>query len=152
MTDQTGFDLTRRETFAQFTPVTIRFCDTDKLGHVNNVSIASYIEAARCELFDGLMQRAGDAGGDIDYVLARVAIDFRREIHYPGTVEVGARILRLGNRSVVSGYGAFLDGSCFATAQSVNVFFNLRTRKSAPMPERFRRLLETELADQVANG
>jgi acyl-CoA thioester hydrolase len=93
------------------------------------------------------MERAGDAGGDIEYVLARVAIDFRREIYYPGTVEVGARFLRLGNRSIVSGYGAFLDGECFATAEAVNVFFDLRTRASAPPPAAFRRLLEAELAD-----
>jgi acyl-CoA thioester hydrolase len=146
MTDQTTFDLTRRETFTQFTPVTIRFCDTDKLGHINNVSIASYFEASRCELFDRLMERAGEAGGDVDYVLARVAIDFRHEIYYPGTVEVGARFLRLGNRSVVSGYGAFLGDRCFATAEAVNVFFNLKTRKSAPPPSAFRQLLEAELA------
>ena len=44
-----------------------------------------------------------------DYVLARVAIDFRSELHYPGTVEVGGRFLRVGNRSILSGYGAFLD-------------------------------------------
>lgn len=148
MADQTGFDLTRRATFKLFTPVTIRFCDTDKLGHVNNVAIAAYFEASRCELFDRLLERAGEsANGNIDYVLARVAIDFKREIYYPGTVEVGARFLRLGNRSVTSGYGAFLGEQCFATAEAVNVFFDLRTREAASPPGAFRRLLEAELLD-----
>lgn len=148
MAGQTGFDLTRRATFTLFTPVTIRFCDTDKLGHVNNVAIASYFEASRCELFDRLLQRVGDsANANIDYVLARVAIDFKLEIYYPGTVEVGARFLRLGNRSVTSGYGAFLGDECFATAEAVNVFFDLKTRKGAPPPSAFRRLLEAELLD-----
>lgn len=78
MTDQTRFDLTQRATFSLFTPVTIRFSDTDKLGHVNNVAIAAYFEAARCELYYKLMDEA-QVGGSIDFVLARVAIDFKQE-------------------------------------------------------------------------
>ena len=145
MADQKAFDLTRRETFERFTPVTIRFCDTDRLGHVNNVSITAYFEAARCELFDALLSQA-EAGPDTDYVLARLAIDFRRELHYPGTVEVGSRFLRVGNRAITSGYGAFFNGACFATGESVNVFFDLTTRVSVPPPPAVRSLLEAAIA------
>jgi len=145
MTDQTGIDLTRRETFRRFTPVTIRFSDTDKLGHVNNVSIASYFEASRCELFDAVLKRAA-LGPDIDYVLARVAIDFKRELHYPGTVEVGGRFVRVGNRAITTGYGAFFNGACFATGEAVNVFFNLRTRTSVAPPPELRGLILREIA------
>jgi acyl-CoA thioester hydrolase len=145
MADQKALDLTRRETFKAFTPVTIRFSDTDKLGHVNNVSIASYFEAARCELFDRVLKQAA-LGPDIDYVLARVAIDYKRELHYPGTVEVGGRFVRVGDRSIVTGYGAFFDGACFATGEAVNVFFNLRTRRSIAPPPVLRGLLEMEIA------
>ena len=135
-------DLTRRETFEIFTPVTIRFCDTDKLGHVNNVSIASYIEAGRCELYYKLMQDAG-TDAKIDFVLARAAIDFRREIFYPGTVEVGSRFIKLGNRSITTGYGVFVSDACVATAECVNVFFDMETRKSVAPTGKLRTLLET---------
>ena len=145
MADQKGLDLTRREMFKRFTPVTIRFSDTDRLGHVNNVSIASYFEASRCELFDALLKQAA-LGPDIDYVLARVAIDFKRELHYPGTVEVGGRFVRIGNRSIVTGYGAFFGGFCFATGEAINVFFNLKTRTSIAPPPAVRRLLEDAIA------
>ena len=142
---ETAKDLTRRETFELFTPVTVRFCDTDKLGHVNNVSIASYIEAGRCELYYKLLQ---DAGTDarIDFVLARVAIDFRREIFYPGTVEVASRFIKLGNRSVTTGYGVFLGASCVATAECVNVFFDMSTRSSIAPAGALRTLLEAAIA------
>ena len=134
-------DLTRRETFELFTPVTVRFCDTDKLGHVNNVSIASYIEAGRCELYYKLMQEAGTEAR-IDFVLARAAIDFRREIFYPGTVEVGSRFIKLGNRSITTGYGVFIDDACVATAECVNVFFDMETRTSITATGKLRTLLE----------
>ncbi len=141
----TAKDLTRRETFELFTPVTVRFCDTDKLGHVNNVSIASYIEAGRCELYYKLMQDAG-TDAKIDFVLARAAIDFRREIFYPGTVEVGSRYIKLGNRSITTGYGVFVGDTCVATAECVNVFFDMSTRKSVAPDGKLRELLEAAVA------
>ena len=149
MTDQTAFDLTKRATFSLFTPVTIRFSDTDMLGHVNNVATSAYFEAGRCELFYKLMADGGltERGRDakIDFVLARAAIDFRREYFYPGTVEVGSRFTRLGNRSITTGYGLFIGATCHATAECVNVFFDLESRTSVPPPPAVRRLLEAAL-------
>ena len=144
MADQRRFDLTHRATHRLLTPVTIRFSDTDKLGHVNNVAISAYFEAARCELFYKLMREAG-VGGRIDFVLARVAIDFKREFFYPGTVEVGSRFVALGNRSITSGYGLFIGETCHATAEAVNVFFDLDTRVAMAPPPALRSLLEAEL-------
>ena len=151
MADQTAHDLMRRETFGMFTPVTIRFSDTDMLGHINNVATAAYFEAARCDLFYKLMREGGlterGSGTErIDFVLARVAIDFKREFFYPGTVEVGSRFLKLGNRSIVSGYGLFIGDTCHATAECVNVFFDLDTRKPVSPPPAVRALLEAALA------
>ena len=147
MADPSKHDLTQRSTFALFTPVTIRFSDTDMLGHINNVAIATYFEAARCELFyrlmrDGGMSERGSGHERIDFVLARVSIDFKREMHYPGTVDVGSRFTRLGNRSITSGYGLFIGDTCHATAEAINVFFDLDTRKPVAPPTPVRTLLE----------
>ncbi len=145
MQHQPAKDLTQRSTYALFTPVTIRFCDTDKLGHVNNVSIASYIEAGRCDLFYHLLKEAG-AAPEIDFVLARAAIDFRREIFYPGTVEVGSRFVKLGNRSITSGYGVFVGDACVASAECVNVFFDMKARASVTPSGALRELLEAAVS------
>ncbi len=145
MADQTEIDLTKREAFSLFTPVTIRFSDTDKLGHVNNVAIAAYFEAARCEIYYRLMKEAKVAS-NVDFVLARVAINFKREFFYPGTVEVGSRFVRIGNRSVVTGYGLFIATECYATAEAVNVFFDLETRSPIAPPPALKRLIEHEVA------
>lgn len=144
-----AFDLTRRDTFDLFSAVTIRFCDTDMLGHVNNVAVASFFEAGRCELFYKLMAEGGltERGKEarIDFVLARVAIDYKKEFFYPGTVEVGCRFTRLGNRSITTGYGLFIGDTCHATAESVNVFFDLETRTSVAPPPAVRALLEAAI-------
>ena len=151
MGDQTGFDLTKRATYGLFPPVTIRFSDTDALGHVNNVATAAYVEAARCELFYKLMREGelddrGSGEEKIDFVLARVAIDYRKEFFYPGTVEVGARFTRVGNRSIGTGYGVFIGDTCHATAECVNVFFDLVSRRPVAPPPKVRALLEAAIA------
>ena len=103
------------------------------MGHVNNVSFAAYIEAARTMLIQGLLDNFNYP--DLDFILARVVIDYKRELHYPGTIEVGARLIKLGSKSLTSGYGVFLGDDCIATSESVNVFYDMKTRSSVVPPE-----------------
>jgi len=138
------FDLTSRATFSHFTPVTLRFSDQDSMGHVNNVAFAAYIEAARTMLIQGLLNQFDHA--DLDFILARVVIDYKRELHYPGTVDVGARLIKLGSKSLTSGYGVFLDNTCVATAESVNVFYDMRTRQSVVPPEDVKKAITSAIS------
>lgn len=136
-------DLTDARSFRRWTQVSLRFSDQDSLGHINNVAIAQYVEQGRVALIDGLMK---DRGEDIDYVLANVHIDYRREMHFPGTVDVGGRLIKIGTKSITTGYGLFKDGENVATATSVNVFFSPKTGKTVPIPDDLRRALEGELS------
>jgi acyl-CoA thioester hydrolase len=135
-------DLTDAATFRHWTPVSLRFSDQDSLGHINNVSYAAYVEQGRVAFIDTLLRSRGDG---IDYLLANVRIDYRREMHFPGSVDIGARLLRIGNKSITTGYGLFKDGVNVATADSVNVFFDPATRKTLAIPDSLRRILEEEL-------
>lgn len=130
---ETDFDPTQRVSFDHFTTVSIRFSDQDSMGHVNNVAFAAYIEAARTMLIQGLLDRFQHEG--LDFILARVVIDYRSELHYPGSVDVGAKLTRLGSKSLTSSYGIFVGEQCIATGESVNVFYDMNTRSSVKPPE-----------------
>ena len=65
--DTPATDLTIRDSFSHWTPVTIRFSDQDPLGHVNNVSITAYVEACRTMLINKFLLR--EQYPDLDYVL-----------------------------------------------------------------------------------
>jgi len=135
-------DLKDRTSFRFWTPVTIRFSDQDPLGHVNNVSYAAYIEAARTMFLGGLLDPEENTG--IDFILARVVIDYIKETHYPGTVDVGGRVIKLGTKSITTGYGVFVGDECVATNESVNVFFSTTERKTVAIPDSVRANLEAD--------
>jgi acyl-CoA thioester hydrolase len=78
--------------------IEIRWRDVDAYQHVNNAVYATYLEECR----DGWLERAlGDAGDPWDFVLARVAIDFRRELRLEDrAVVVSCRLDRIGTSSL----------------------------------------------------
>ena len=137
-------DPTKAETFRHWTQVSLRFSDEDSMGHINNVAYGAYVEQARVAFIEAFL-KPGGAGG-IDYVLVNVNIDFHREMHFPGTVDIGARLIRIGTKSITTGYGLFKDSENVAIAGSVNVFFDVESTKTIPIPEDLRRGLEDELA------
>ena len=147
------FDLTARETYAHWSPVTIRFGDQDSLAHINNVALAQYFEVARTAYVYDVIRAAGpDAVKTVEFILARVVIDFLAELHYPGKVDVGARLIRLGNKSMTSGYGIFKGNECIATSEAVNVFYDMKTRSTIRPPEDVRAILEGEIDNPTLPG
>jgi len=78
--------------------VEIRWSDVDAYLHVNNAVYATYLEECRDEWVDATL---GDAGDSWDFVLARVAIDFRRELRLEDEeVVVSCTLARIGNSSI----------------------------------------------------
>jgi acyl-CoA thioester hydrolase len=123
--------------FPFWTEEKVRISDTDHQGHVNNVSIGAYVEAGRGEMLHAA--GIGESGsGRFGMALARVAIDYRREIRWPGPVRIGSRVTRLGSSSVTVAHGLFKDGELFATAESVMVILDPATRRPMAMPEELR--------------
>ena len=146
-------DLTQRSTFHHWSPVTIRFGDQDSMRHINNVALAQYFEVSRTAFVYDVIRKAGPkAVEEVEFILARVIIDFVSELHYPGRVDVGARITRLGNKSMHSGYGIFQGETCIATSTAVNVFYDLETRKTMTPPDDVRQILLSEIDNPSLTG
>jgi acyl-CoA thioester hydrolase len=80
--------------------VEIRWSDVDAYRHVNNAVYLTYLEECRDEWLD----RALDDGENAwDFVIARVAIDFRRELRLEDdAVIVSCRLERIGTSSVTT--------------------------------------------------
>lgn len=136
------FNLSQLDSYRYLEKVSTRYSDQDPMGHINNVAYAAYIEAGRLGYFLNLMAPSGTV--DLNYVLANLNIDYRAEMHFPGNIFVGVKILSLGTSSLTTGYGIFKDGTCHATATCVNVNIDIATRKSTPIEIQFKQLLLAE--------
>jgi acyl-CoA thioester hydrolase len=78
--------------------IEIRWRDLDPYGHVNNAVYLTYLEEARDEWLERALGSDGDAW---DYVVARVAVDFRRELTQDDDrVVARCRLDSLGTSSV----------------------------------------------------
>ena len=125
--------------------IEVRWRDVDALRHVNNAVYATYLEECR----DGWLERAlGDDGAMWDYVLARVAIDFRAEVGL-GEEAVLARVslARIGTSSITLREEIrMLDGTLAAEAESVIVARDRETGRSRPLTPPERTKLEAALS------
>ena len=117
--------------------VTVRWRDMDELGHLNQSVYHELLEEGRMALLEGLLT------DDRSFVLARVELDYRREVrHDAGGVEVAVRVTRLGRSSVEMEHELLLpDGTPAASGRSVLVAWDMRTRAARPLSDADRRAL-----------
>lgn len=143
MTVSDGFAATERESYRVWTRESLRYADLDPVGHVNNTAYSVYIENARTMLFHRVMQQLGSGHefGNLDWILRRIELDFLREIRYPGEVEVGLSITRMGTSSMILEIGIFTAQYCAATSHGVSVCFDTAARTSRRIPDRLRHAL-----------
>ena len=109
----------------------VRFRDCDSMGHVNNAVYSTYLEEARI----------GVLGDLVDFILARVEIDFRAELRMGEEVEVRTRCPRVGTKSFDLEHVIAADGRVVAEAKSVLVSYDYERGESVPVPDELRRRL-----------
>jgi len=124
-----------------FEPERVRFDDLDPVGHANNNAIGVYMESGRVA-FHRHIGLNRHAHGRV-FVLARTAIDFRAEVHFPAELRVGVRLLRIGRTSWTLGTALFDGQICAATGEAVIVLIDKETRKPVALPDAMRLTLET---------
>ena len=113
-------------------PDIIRFADLDRQGHVNNAVYSTYFETGRVAIiYDP------DHGFQVDgatTVLARLEIDFRRELHWPGTIEIGSAVAEIGRSSYTFLQAVFQEAECAAITLRHDGADRSHTRRSRPLP------------------
>jgi acyl-CoA thioester hydrolase len=126
--------------------IEIRWRDMDAYRHVNNAVYATYLEECRDEWTTRALGQDGDLWA---FVLARVAIDYRRELTQDdGSILVSCRLVRVGTSSVTLREEIRTEsGELSAESEAVLVARDEATGRSRPLrPEEraaFERVIET---------
>jgi acyl-CoA thioester hydrolase len=88
--------------------IEIRWRDLDAFGHVNHIVFLTYLEEVRDEWLGRVLEDPALVWG---YVIARVEIDYRRELTLEDDVVVARCSLeRLGTKSVTTGESVVTRG------------------------------------------
>lgn len=124
--------------------IEVRYGDLDPQGHVNNAKFLTYIEQARVFYLKQLELWEGGSFLDMGIILADVQLTFRKAIQFGDPVRVGVCISQIGKKSMTSEYRLedARDESVFATGISVLVAYDYHARRSVPIPEEWRKVIQ----------
>jgi acyl-CoA thioester hydrolase len=111
----------------------VRFADLDPQYHVNNVVYSTYFETGRVTLMRNPAYSLMPDGQS--WMLVRLAIDFHAEVYWPGTVELGLGVSRIGRTSVAYRQVVFSEGKCAASCEAVTVLVDKQTRRPTVLPD-----------------
>jgi acyl-CoA thioester hydrolase len=121
----------------------LRYADTDRQGHVNNAVFATFLETGRAEfLYDPAHPLAAPGAA---FVIASLSLAFQAEVTWPGQVDIGTGVTRVGTSSLALHQGVFQDGRPVAAADTVIVQVHDETRRAHPLTDTARGFLERHL-------
>jgi acyl-CoA thioester hydrolase len=132
-------------------PILARYADVDPLWHINNVALAQYFEEARVASIKQMFGNARiptPAGERV--LLAHQSVHYLQEAGYPGTLEAGIGVLRIGNSSWTLGMGIFQSGRCVSISDAVLVYADVDG--PVRVPDQYRSRLEAWLLEAGASG
>ena len=121
----------------------IRYGDTDRQGHINNAMFVRFYETSRAEVLYDPKNLLHDDDGS--FVIANLTVEFLQEIHWPGQVQIGLKVTKIGNSSVMFFQALFQDDVLVSTSTSVIVHVNNQTKKSSRLNDAARQFLTTLL-------
>ena len=128
-----------RGAYRHFTAITTRWADNDPYGHVNNTVYYAWFDSAVNQWLveAGLLDVAD---GDPIGLVAETGCRFFASLSYPGTVEIGLAVERLGTSSVTYRLGVFGEGSDEPAAEGhfTHVMVDRQSRRPVPLPDAWR--------------
>jgi len=120
-----------------------RFNDTDGLGHINNASVATWFEESRRPIFEIFIPDLDPAKWSL--ILARIEIDYKRQLHYSRPVKIETGFLKLGNSSMQVLQRAYQDGELGAEGLATMVHFDYQGQTSKKIPDSIRERLSEHI-------
>ncbi|HVM38747.1 MAG TPA: thioesterase family protein [Sphingomicrobium sp.] len=132
-----------RGDFRAWRRFTLRWSDNDAYGHVNNVVFYAWFDSA----VNGWLVEQGlldIAAGDPIALVVETGCTYSAPLSFPGEVEVGIAVERLGQSSIRYRIGVFAEEADSAAAQGhfVHVVVDRTTRRPVEIPAEWRRKLE----------
>ncbi|MBM7570851.1 acyl-CoA thioesterase [Aquibacillus albus] len=119
---------------------TVRFYETDGLGHVSNISFYIYLEEARIDFLRKLGVSMDIA--DWSYIVASTACDYKQQAYFDETLITKTQVNKIGNSSFELIHRIENDRGLIALGKAVMVHFDFKSQQSIRIPEDVRKKLQ----------
>ena len=125
-----------------------RVSETDMLGHINNVSIAAWFEEGRVNLLRELQE---ESSAFPPFILARIEIDYRAQMHFGHQIQLKTWIARIGTTSIRFAQELWQREHCCASGSSVMVHLEQASQRPTKLPLELVKQLEFYLVPDHSN-
>ncbi len=122
----------------------IQWGDQDAFGHVNNVVHIRWFESARIAYMEAFGQQEMIKRTKLGPILASITCHYRRQLTYPDTVLIGARISEIGRSSMKMAHAVYsqTQQALAADGHSTIVMFNYETQRPQRIAVEMRQAIE----------
>jgi acyl-CoA thioester hydrolase len=122
----------------------VQWGDQDLFGHVNNVVYFRWYESARIAYLDRIGVSEMMEREHVGPILAAIGCNFRRQLNFPDTVEIGSRVTRIGRSSISMTHALWSQrqGALVADGDSTIVAFDYNTQRPVSVPDSIRQAIE----------
>ncbi|MDQ8043115.1 MAG: thioesterase family protein [Solirubrobacteraceae bacterium] len=136
MSDRPAPPSRARADYPRFTQFRTRWMDNDQFGHLNNVLYYSFFDSAVNETLIAEFGFDPLADPEVFYVV-ETGCSFHAGVAFPGLLDIGVRVARLGGSSVTYEIGVFAEGAAeaAATGRFVHVRVDRETERPVPLPD-----------------
>jgi acyl-CoA thioester hydrolase len=133
-----------RDAYRHFTTISTRWADNDAYGHVNNTVYYEWFDTVVNEWLIGQGLLDIDAGNPIGLVV-QTGCSYFAPLSFPGDVELGLGVERLGASSVTYRIGVFAADAGEPAAQGhfTHAYVDRDSRRPTALPDLWRKKLET---------
>jgi acyl-CoA thioester hydrolase len=144
----------RRADFPVWISLAIQWGDQDAFGHVNNTVYLRWFESARIAYGRKIALGDLEEGKRVGPILAAISCQYRRQLTFPDTVHIGARITRIGRSSLTMEHRVLSDAlqAVAAEGDSTLVTFDYAAQKSTALPADVRARIEALEAKSFPAG
>jgi acyl-CoA thioester hydrolase len=118
--------------------ITVRFGETDALGHINNASYFTYLEEARIRFFEKIGYNMNTKNWN--FILASTKCDFLSQGFFNQILSIKTFVSRIGTKSFQLEHDIYCaqTGEHIASGNAVIVYFDFEKQKSEPIPDLLR--------------
>lgn len=129
------------DAFRFFTPIKVRFIETDAQGHVNFAHYLAYFDVGLTEYLHALGYSYSDMLAEgVDMVYVRSDCEYRAPAYFEDMLNIYVRAERIGNTSVTYAFQAVkaATGEVAATGHIVTVTIDRVSKQPIRVPDRLR--------------